>query len=158
MGTRWVVSDVFLVLVTAAVIGCDSKEEGRVGKHEHHAPHQGTLVEFGEEFAHLEIVIDSATGQITGYVLDGEAEKPVRLSQGDIRFDVQAEVSSFGIVLKAVGNALTGEKPGDTSQFDGQADELKGLKEFDATVAKVTVKGKEFTGVKFNFPRGNEEK
>jgi hypothetical protein len=42
--------------------------------HEHTAPHGGSLVEFGEEFAHIELVLDSATGVLTAYVLDGEAE------------------------------------------------------------------------------------
>lgn len=158
MGTRSVASCTLMVLVVAVLAGCDAKEEGKAGKHEHHAPHQGTLVEFGEEFAHLELVLDSATGQLTGYVLDGEAEKPLRLSQREIRIDVRAKAGGFNVLLKAVGNALTGEKLGDTSQFEGQADGLKGLKEFDATVAKVTVKDKEFVGVEFNFPKGNEVK
>jgi hypothetical protein len=156
---RWsVASSALVVLAVAVLAGCDAKEEGKGGKHEHHAPHQGTLVEFGEEFAHLELVLDTATGLLTGYMLDGEAEKPVRLLQTEIRIDVQAKAGGFGVQLKATGSSLTGEKPGDTSQFEGQADGLKGLKEFDATVAKVTVKGKDFAGVQFNFPRGNEVK
>ena len=52
--------------------------------HEHHPPHKGTLVEFGEEFAHLELVLDPATGKLTAYALDGEAEKAVRLKQTEI--------------------------------------------------------------------------
>ena len=45
--------------------------------HEHKPPHSGTLVEFGEEFAHLELVLDAATGTLKAYALDGEAEKAV---------------------------------------------------------------------------------
>ena len=55
-----------------------------VQAHEHHAPHKGTLVELGEEFSHLEIVLDPASGKITAYALDGEAEKAVRLKQAEI--------------------------------------------------------------------------
>ena len=48
MGTRSVASSALMVLAAAVLAGCDAKEEGKTGKHEHHAPHQGTLVEFGE--------------------------------------------------------------------------------------------------------------
>jgi hypothetical protein len=148
-----------LLLAAAMLAGCDSKEDAKKGgKHEHKPPHAGTLVEFGEEFAHLELVLDPASGQLTGYMLDGEAEKAVRLDQKEIALKVQGKPAEFTVVLKAAGNALTGEKPGDTSQFEGQSDALKRLKVFDAAVAKITVKGKEFSNVAFNFPKGNEEK
>lgn len=133
---------VFATLATAA------------SAHEHHAPHKGTLVEFGEEFAHLELVIDSTSGKISGYVLDGEAEKPVRIPQKDITLKITKE--EFSVVLKAVANELSGEKEGDTSEFSGQSDKLKALKNFDALVLQITVKGKEFKDIKFNFPKGNE--
>lgn len=148
-----------IVLAGLFLLGCDSKdEEKKGGKHEHKPPHQGTLVEFGEEFAHLELVLDAATGQLTGYVLDGEAEKPVRIEQKEIVLKVKGKPSESAVMLKATGNTLTGEKPGDTSQFNGQSDTLKDLKVFDAFVVGITVKGKEFKDVSFNYPKGNEEK
>lgn len=120
--------------------------------HEHKAPHKGTLIEFGEEFAHLEIVIDQATGKISAWVLDGEAEKPVRVAQKEI----EIKAKDFSVTVKAVANELSGEKVGDTSEFAGQNDKLKGLKNFDAVVVDITVKGKQFKDTKFNFPKGNE--
>jgi hypothetical protein len=155
MMTRWR----GMILAGFVLLGCDSKdEEKKGGKHEHKPPHQGTLVELGEEFAHLELVLDSESGQLTGYVLDGEAEKPVRIEQREIALRVKGKPSDSSVVLKATGNPLTGEKPGDTSEFRGQANALKGLKEFDAAVAGITVKGKDFKDVSFNFPKGNEGK
>jgi hypothetical protein len=150
-----------LLLAALILAGCDAKEEakkGKGGKHEHQAPHAGTLVEFGEEFAHLELLLDVATGKLTGYVLDGEAEKPVKLDQKEIILKVKGKPAEFTVTLAAVGNALTGEKPGDTSQFEGQCDALRGLKEFDAVVSRITIKGNSFSDVSFNFPKGNEEK
>jgi hypothetical protein len=148
-----------MILAGLVLLGCDSKEEEKKGgKHEHKPPHQGTLVEFGEEFAHLELVLDGVSGQVTGYVLDGEAEKPIRIEQKEIALKVKGKPSDFAVVLKAAGSALTGEKPGDTSEFNGQSDALKGLKVFDAAVVGVTVKGKQFKDVSFNYPKGNEEK
>ena len=35
----------------------------------------GTLVELGNEFAHVELVLDSNAGSLTAYVLDGEAQE-----------------------------------------------------------------------------------
>jgi len=155
MNVRWSAA----VLATLVIWGCDSKEEEKKGgKHEHKPPHQGTLVEFGEEFAHLELVLDPATGRLTGYVLDGEAEKPVRVEQKEIVLQVKGKPSEVAVPLQAIGNSLTGEKPGDTSEFTGQADALKGRKDFDAVVVDVTVKGKAFKNVEFNYPKGNEEK
>lgn len=126
--------------------------------HEHKAPHKGTLVEFGKEYAHLELVIDAATGKVSGYVLDGEAENPVRVKQESIEIVVvKADKSpDFTVTLKQQTNALSGEKAGDSSEFAGESEKLKGLKDFDAKVVKITVKGQAFENVAFNFPKGNE--
>jgi hypothetical protein len=125
--------------------------------HEHHPPHKGTLIEFGEEFAHLELVLDPATGKLTAYALDGEAEKAVRIKQGTIEIKITGIKDLPSITLKAQSNALTGEKEGDTSEFSATSDRLKNVKEFDGVVAALTIRGKEFKDVKFNFPKGNEE-
>ena len=127
----------------------------QVFAHEHKAPHGGTLVEFGEEFAHLEIVLDK-DGTMTAYALDGEAENPVRLAQKEIGINLVG--GGAPIVLKAVASPLSGEKEGDTSQFSGKDAQLAGKTAFDASVAALTIKGKEFKDVKFNFPKGNEDK
>jgi hypothetical protein len=124
--------------------------------HEHHAPHKGTLVEFGEEFAHLELVLDPATGKLTAYGLDGEAEKAVRLKQLEIVIGITGIKDLQTITLKAQGSELSGEKPGDTSEFSVTAEQLKNVKTFDGIVVAITIRGKDFKDVKFNFPKGNE--
>ena len=127
--------------------------------HEHTAPHGGTLVVFGDEFAHIEFVLDQTTGKLTGYVLDGEAEKPVRLSQKTIELTIHREdtQSDFTLRLSGVANVLTGETEGDTSQFAAQSDELRGASEFHAEIVSIAVKGQVFTDIDFDFPEGNEE-
>lgn len=127
--------------------------------HEHTAPHGGTLVVFGDEFAHIELVLDQTTGKLTGYVLDGEAEKSVRLSQNTIEFKIHREdtESDFTLRLSGVANVLTGETEGDTSQFAAQSDELRGASEFHAELASIAIKGQTFTNIDFEFPEGNEE-
>lgn len=131
---------------------------GSAYAHEHKAPHKGTLIEFGEEFAHLELVLKD--GRLTGYVLDGEAEKAVRVKQKEIEIKIdkiEGKEKSVTVTLKAVANVLTGETEGDTSEFHATSDDLKKVKKFEASVSAMSVKGKEFKDVKFKFPEGNEE-
>ena len=125
------------------------------GEHEHSAPHGGTLVELGEEFAHLEIVLEASTGKLMVYALDGEAEKAVRLKQPTIEITVTNPATV--VKLDGVANSLTGETTNDTSEFTGQSDALKGANRFEGVIRAVTVKGQPFKGVAFNFPKGNEK-
>lgn len=125
--------------------------------HEHTAPHNGTLIAFGEEFAHLEIVVDAEKGEITAYVLDGEAEKSVQIAQEKIEIEIE-KPNKVNLKLEAAENTLTGEKSGATSEFRTNNDRLKNLKEFEAKINSITVRGKEFKNVHFNFPKGTEEK
>lgn len=128
--------------------------------HEHAAPHGGTLVALGEEFAHVELVLDPATGGLTAYTLDGEAENSVRVKQLTLELEIQigkdAAAQAVKLSLDAVGSPLTGETPGDSSEFAGQSEALKGAKEFEATLGAVEIRGRKFQGVAFNFPKGNE--
>lgn len=132
---------------------------GTIRAHEHKAPHGGALIEFGEEFAHLELVLDK-DGNLTGYVLDGEAEKAVRVKQKEIEVKISAvegKAQALTVSLKAKANVLTGESEGDTSEFTAAAPALKGVKKFEAAVGAITIKGKDFKETKFKFPEGNEE-
>lgn len=108
------------------------------------------LVELGDEVAHVELVFESATGKVTAYVLDGEAEKPIRLEQKEIVL----KAATGEVALQAVGSPLTGEKPGDTSQFEGQSDRLKGVKELDGMLVRIVVKGRELTSVPLRLQPG----
>ena len=125
------------------------------GGHEHSAPHGGALVELGEEFAHVEIVLDAATGKVTAYALDGEAEKSVRVKQSEI--EIAVKNPAVTIKLGGVANALTGEAAGDTSEFSGQSDRLKGATDFNGVIQTISIKGKQFKDVAFNFPKGAEK-
>lgn len=159
---------VAIIAIAIAQFGCEKKEQPRQAQakaeethahHEHTAPHGGTLVVLGKEFAHVELVLDKATGKLTGYVLDGEAENPVRLAQKAIELKLSMDASQkSALQLMGVANTLTGETEGDTSQFAGQSDALKGATKFQVEIASITVKGKKFTNVAFGFPEGNEHK
>ena len=134
----------------------NSNSSDKPTEHEHTAPHGGTLIAFGKEFAHLEIVLNAADGELTGYALDGEAEKSVQISQETIGIEIKKPLQMV-LQLEAFANSLTGEKKGATSEFRVQAEQLKGLKEFDGVIKSITIREKEFKNVHFNFPKGNEE-
>ena len=157
-----------ILAVIITQLSCEKKEEHRHEQgethktdahHEHTAPHGGTLVVFGDEFAHIEFVLDQTTGKLTGYVLDGEAEKSVRLSQKTVELKIHREdiQSEFTLQLSGVANVLTGETEDDTSQFAAQSDGLKGASEFHAEIVSIDIKGQMFTDIDFEFPEGNEE-
>ena len=132
--------------------------------HEHHPPHHGTLVEFGEEYAHLELVLDNVSGTLKGYALDGEAENPVRLKQKaiPIRIILDSVKGSesherYDLNLTPVANPLTGETEDDTSEYRARSNYLKGITEFDAVILKLQIRGGEFTNIGFRFPKGNDK-
>jgi outer membrane murein-binding lipoprotein Lpp len=140
---------------TAPVNQSNNANQTKSDTHEHTAPHGGTLIVFGEEFAHLELVLDASNGALTAYALDGEAEKSVQIAQTEIEIEIE-KPKKFSVKLAAQENALTGEKKGATSEFRAASDELKNLNEFDAKIKSITIRGREFKNTHFNFPKGNE--
>ncbi|HSY20010.1 MAG TPA: hypothetical protein VK815_16820 [Candidatus Acidoferrales bacterium] len=149
-------------LAAGFIGGCSKTEnvpatgDGMVHKHEHHPPHHGTPVVLGDEEYHVELVLDAAAGKLQAYVLDGELENFIRIEPES--FDITAKVPGRDetLTLKAVANSATGEKIGDTSLFEAQADWLKTLTSFDAAIKEINVRGKSYTNVVFNFPKGND--
>lgn len=126
--------------------------------HTHTAPHGGTLIALGDHFAHLEFVLAADTGKLTIYVLDGEAEKPIRVAHPELNLSIRkpGDAAELELTLPAIANALTGEKSGDTSEFSVTDERLKGVKEFQGTLKKLTVKGKDHVDLAIPFPKGNE--
>ncbi len=127
-----------------------------VSAHEHHPPHHGTLVVLGEEFSHVELLLDSSTGELDAFVLDGEAENPVRISQSSLQILVKDKAKDWILKLKPIANALTGETKGDTSQFQLVSPKLKGMTQFQGEIVRIKAKGTDFKNVWFLYPEGNE--
>ena len=158
---RWLVRVATLGLLAGLIVGCGPSAEGRKSpatpaRHEHVAPHGGTAVELGKEEFHLELVLDATAGRLTGYVLDGELESFVRIPAPSLRLNVRLNGVDQPLDLIAVANPATGEKVGDTSQFEAAAAWLKSTPRFDARLVEITVRGKTFRDLSFNFPKGNE--
>jgi hypothetical protein len=128
--------------------------------HTHTAPHGGTLVPLGDHFAHVELVLDAASGKLTVYVLDGEAGNAVRVVQPTLDISIaklgQPVNQGDYLSLTATANPLTGEKEGDTSEFTITSEKLQGLTEFQGIIQSITIKDEELKSTKFKFPGGNE--
>lgn len=154
--------------------------------HAEQGPHGGALVALGQDDAHLEIVLNGESGVLTAYVLDGAAEKPVAIRQKTLQLaltlehdhhahgdkdhhhdadkekpgaDVKTDEDKDDVPDETLVLSLTAVSPGEegaASEFSGQADELKGADEFAAALTGITIGGKEFKGVSFKYPEGNE--
>jgi hypothetical protein len=152
-----------LLLTAGAFLGCSKPAETAapkteaVHKHEHHPPHGGTPVVLGEEEYHIELVLDAGAGKLQAFVLDGELENFVRVPAESLEIDAEVSGRQERLNLRAVPNTATGEKVGDTSLFETQADWLKTTPSFDAALKEIAVRGKTYSQVKFNFPKGNDE-
>ena len=143
------------------------------GQHHHHAdkgPHGGALVAIGQDDAHLELTLDAESGKLTAYVLDGHAEKSVSIKQKSLQLaftvrkageeekeDKEAKnelpESTELVTLAAVSTASDGT----ASEFTGESDKLKGVEKFEAAVTSVNIGEKQFKGVYFKYPEGNED-
>lgn len=136
--------------------------------HHHHAdkgPHDGALVAIGHDDAHLEFVLDGDTGTLKAYVLDGEAEKAVAIKQANLQVTLTIAKGDEGDDKDALPDdatilmlaAVSPGEDGKASEFEGQADGLKGVEKFSANLTSVSVGGKQFKNVAFKYPEGNEE-
>jgi hypothetical protein len=148
----------WLVLAVAGCGGGDAptKAAGPAHQHEHIPPHGGTAVELGKEQFHLELIRDVAAGTLTAYVMDGELEQFIRIAAPSFSMVAQVGGDAKTLVFHPVANAATGEKAGDTSQFEAAADWLKTTPTFDAVLTELTVRSGLFKNVRFNYPKGNE--
>lgn len=145
-----------LLLLAACAKKHSHEASGGHGKHEHRAPHGGTAVVLGDEQYHIEFVRDASKGTLTAYVLDGHMEKFIRSDQPSFALDAVVGGEKQNLDFRALANPATGETVGDTSSFEASADWLKTTPSFEAVIKSVTIRGKTFSNVAFNFPKGNE--
>ena len=149
--TYWII----ILIMTIQITHSEESRKSHSGHH-HDAPHGGTLVVFGDEFAHIELLLEKKMGNITCFILDGEAKNGVRISQEQIKLKIQYNNQKIDVILKGMANILTGETANDTSQFEGKSPELIMAEEFHVTMPSITIKGVPFRNMSFPFPQGNE--
>ena len=134
--------------------GAGGHDHSEVGHH-HDPPHGGAGVTLGDEDAHIEFLVDEEAGTVTAWFFTPHMEQYLRIKAES--FEVLAKLPDGEVVLTfvAVANAGTGETVGDTSQFVARADWLTGSGSFDAVLSEVSVRGKVYRSIGFNYPEGN---
>jgi hypothetical protein len=144
----------FGVLAITTLVACGKKDHAheKHGEHTHVAPHGGTLVELGDHAYNLELVRNNEAGKLSAYVLDGHAEKFVRINTSAIELVAMPGGTFTRLSLKAIANPVTGETVGDTSQFEAQADWLKTAGEF-AGIVTAEIRGVKFEKVEYTLPK-----
>lgn len=144
----------FTVAIVLAVAGCgksgdktDSKTEPeKKGAHPSHGPHDGGLVELGDEEYHAEIINDEKTHTVTIYVLDGTAKKAVPIDAKEVLINLKHDGKPEQFKLPAVPD--TGDPEGKSSRFQLKHKELVHDLGHDGAEPKLTVriKGNSYTG------------
>ena len=147
-----------LLAVLALMTGCSEREHAASVGHHHESPHGGTAVELGDHEAHLDLVLDPAAGKLTAYVMDAHAENFVRIPAESFEISAKLPAGETTLTLKAVANAASGEKVGDTSQFEAQSDAFKGVAGFDAELKQLVVRGKTYSKIPFHVGKADAEK
>ncbi|MGE3310665.1 MAG: hypothetical protein AB7O66_11905 [Limisphaerales bacterium] len=135
--------------------GCDSHEHGVAsgGGHKHGSAHGGVAVELGDHQYHIDFLADPGTGTLKAWVMDAHAEEFVRVTNATITVKVTVAAAERTLELAARANPTTGETVGDTSEFGGNADWLKGVGSFTAVLPRVELRGKTFTNIAFSYPQ-----
>jgi hypothetical protein len=147
-------------MIALAFVMALSFSASAFGAHDHKAPHGGTLIVLREEFATVELVLEPEKGKLTAYVFDGCVERAVRIKQKEIELRIilaEKKDEPLAVTLKGVANVLTGEKEGDTSQFDAVVPQLRGARRFSGVIRAITARGVEFKDVRFAFPEEHDE-
>lgn len=119
------------------------------GEHDHLAPHGGILVELGEEFAHVELLLERDEGALTAWLLDGDAERAVRSAAPDLQVVLVQADAQLILNLAPVASALTGETAGDTSQFHVVDPRLETWSGVEGRLPRIELLGSVFEGVVF---------
>ncbi len=146
-------------LVAAALTACKDShnhDHDHAGHGHHHTPpHGGTAVALGKEEFHLELVLDATNATMQAYVMDGHLENYIRVTNATFNVVASTDGPPKTLTFQAVASTASGEKVGDTSLFEAKADWLKTTPKFDGVLEELTVRGKKFEKVTFNFPKGN---
>ena len=130
-----------------------SQTTAGTGHEQHTPPHGGTLVELGDEIGQVEFVRDRGEGRLTAYVLDGEAEQSVRLTQPTIVIRLRdSAASGASFTLQPHPSALTGERVGDASEFALTDARFKNPGPMVGVIAEIIFKGQTFHDVAFLIP------
>ncbi len=146
----------FAVVGGLALTGCGPAKDDHAGhNHGHaHSPKMGgQLVELGDHLYNAELLSDRTAGKLTLWLLDGHAENYVRVTNETFTVAFTVGDKEESVVLRAAANPSTGERVGETAQFEGQAELLKTAGPLKGRLPEATIRGKTFTDVSFQLEK-----
>ncbi|MDB5390315.1 MAG: hypothetical protein JWM11_5961 [Planctomycetaceae bacterium] len=114
--------------------------------HADHGPHDGALIELGEEEYHGEIVVDDDKDLVTIYVLDDKAKAAVLTDAKDVAINLKH--AGKGVQYKLKAQPQKGEPEGKSSRYSLKSHDLiHALEHKDSSpMLRLTIKGKTYTG------------
>lgn len=128
----------------------DAAPEAEHGHHGHeghaHGPHDGELVELGEEEFHAEVAFDEENHKIVLYVLGPDAKANVAIEAQELTLEIPGKDSPAAHLMTAAPQEGDGE--GKSSRFEIKSqDVFNAFHDDPKTVGKVklNIGGKEFT-------------
>jgi hypothetical protein len=143
-------------LVALGQAGCGGgHDDSEAGPHHHDPPHGGAGVTLGDEEAHIEFLVDAEAGTVTAWFFKPHMERYLRIKAESFVVLARLPDGEASMTFAAVANAGTGETIGDTSQFVARADWLASVVSFDAVLPEVSIRGRVYRSVAFNYPKGN---
>lgn len=125
-------------------------EHGHAHSHDHghgHGPHEGELIELGEEEFHAEVVFDEEGHKVSLYLLGADAKTAVAIDAKEIPLEMPGKEAPVTHALAAAPQDGDGE--GKSSRFEIKSEELvETFHDNPKTVGKfkVSINGKEFSG------------
>ena len=143
-------------LVALGQAGCGGgHDHSEAGPHHHDPPHGGAGVTLGDEEAHIEFLVDAEAGTVTAWFFKPHMERYLRIKAESFAVLAKLPDGEARLTFAAVANAGTGETVGDTSQFVARADWLGGAGSVEAVLQEVSVRGRVYRSIAFNYPKGN---
>ena len=147
------------IIFVAAAFGCGGGHDhdhahNHGDGHGHKAPHGGVLVNVGDEFCHLEFVQEPESNRLQLHVMRFHPkEGPLKISMAQIEVGATTGGEEKAIVFKPV--ELDGITATDhpTSLYMAEVDWLKNAPNFNGTVKKLTIEGKLFLEIAFQFAK-----
>lgn len=114
--------------------------------HASHGPHDGAIIELGDESYHAELVHEEATGKVTVYVLDSAAKNAVPIEASEVLVNIRQ--GEQGRQFKLAAEPDAGDSAGKSSRFSSTEAELGAA--LDAEEAKaalvLTIAGVQYRG------------
>jgi hypothetical protein len=145
-------------LAIFALAGCDQPADttGKSGQetpgeHEEHAhptvgPHQGHIIELGNEAYHAELTHDDAAKTVTVYLLDSKAASAVPIKAAEMTLNLVIDGKPRQVKLAAAPQA--GDPAGESSAFSIMGEATVEALESPKTTGRlvVTIDGKSYSG------------